>query len=336
MENHSIRLLSWNLNLYPSLLAFYQDFSALKVVLPKITEMKPDIICFQGVFWSKARRKIARYFEKGFPYSLTEVGETSILSRDSGLMVFSRFPIKKHLFRQFPGSFSENFIQRGLLIATVELPESCYFHLATTCMSTAVSNLWEESLMKDTRLQQLGLCSQWLKEWVGNFRSGYNLTVLAGFLDLEPFSREYAEMITDIFPKCHDLFDPLGGKYTEEIHGLKKGNYVLQLDRDKPNTAPLSPRTSAVRLDSHLEHLALVASFHPSARIAAKPAIRNPSPKHIEAQEPKPNLAPPETKTISLPSPTMEKQEPLPKETIIPAIETKELEAPIWTPKIDL
>lgn len=265
-ENFS--LLSWNLSLHTP--RFGQgDISIIKQIYSGILDTSADVVCLQGVFWPQARSLIVRHLRKRLPYWISEVGESSMFSSDNGLMIFSRYAIKKNTFKKFKkGLFHENFIQKGLLLAAIQLPcesGNRWLHIATTSLESPIGNFMVEKIEQtENKLQQLQTSSKWIEEWLEPFQPvGSNIVFFAGFLDIEPNSREYIDLTTDIFRNCVDLVDQLGvgTMYCPEEQKYKRLDYLFQLERGNLNTPSFSSQISTVGLSPNINHLALVGIF---------------------------------------------------------------------------
>ena len=133
MEKKEVRVATWNLAAMHSMA---RRFNGTRPVEPRMEEAVekilalakegklPDVICCQEVFTETAVKILVEGLREHYPHIIHNVGKNNI-GTNSGLMMFSRYPIDDIEFQPFKHRYYDNAMsQKGVLCATVTLPNN--------------------------------------------------------------------------------------------------------------------------------------------------------------------------------------------------------------------
>jgi len=94
-----LRVLSWNIKMLPrqyNIAIKHHPLKRVKLISDQILADSIDIVCFQELFDTKANKQMKAELSKQFPYLIGPANETkSIFRLNSGVIFFSRYPIRK-------------------------------------------------------------------------------------------------------------------------------------------------------------------------------------------------------------------------------------------------
>jgi len=128
-----LTLQSWNVSMFPNLIKSTFQKDRLPYIIKFLEKSKSDIIALQEVFSYRCGTKLIKELGK-MGYHHTGMPKTKgFLKLNSGLMIFSKYPILRKKFYPFGRLRKEDkFSSKGVLIATIETPSGELFDIATT------------------------------------------------------------------------------------------------------------------------------------------------------------------------------------------------------------
>lgn len=160
-----------------------------------------DVICFQEVFSERAREQLLDELKTIWPYYIAKAGNDTIKSEDSGLMVFSRFPVLKHHFLPFKSAYSVDALsQRGGLSFTID----------TGCYQPTIVNLHLQSdySQKDDNTKRIQVRKKQLKQ-IASLKSD----IVVGDFNMIYAKTEY-KSISSILKKKDVIIGPRSQTHT--------------------------------------------------------------------------------------------------------------------------
>lgn len=120
-----LRLLSWNINQWPTALGGKGHRRRLATVQSLVRDF--DVVCLQEA-WSSVAQEIR--FE--FPHHHLDRGRSAV-GFGSGLLTLSRYPIRSGRFARYvAAAFPDSLASKGISLATVELPGLGSIHVINT------------------------------------------------------------------------------------------------------------------------------------------------------------------------------------------------------------
>ena len=138
-------------------------------LVDKIFELnpQPDIICFQELFRKKSQKLIIKALKHIYPfYYLDESPGKYIIGVNSGLAIFSKFPITEktlYTYTKFRGV--ENFAKKGLMGIKIQIDDNNEMYVFTTHLQTGIgaepcickyfdTNDWSSNQLKSFQVQE--------------------------------------------------------------------------------------------------------------------------------------------------------------------------------------
>lgn len=97
-QKDSLQIVSWNVFLRPS---FLRDGQLERVggIGDYLNKTQADVLVLQEVFHNRARKRLIEALQANYPYQ-TKVGKTSFFGVSSGVLIFSKLPIRneRHIY----------------------------------------------------------------------------------------------------------------------------------------------------------------------------------------------------------------------------------------------
>ena len=177
-----------------------------------ISELAPDIVCLQEVFFRGDRAKI----EKGlinFGYRATPGDYGLILSKLGGLVVFSKLAIAETYFKKYEEqgpfipifSISDRVAGKGFLHVRVNWEEEM-INVIDTHVLCNYRNKRQEFRAIEKQFEELG-------EYINKKIKPSEKIIFCGDLNINPGSQIYENFI-----RKTGFYDPLNGKNESSIH----------------------------------------------------------------------------------------------------------------------
>lgn len=121
-----LRVLSWNIKMLPrqyNIAIKHHPLKRIKLISEQILSDSIDIVCFQELFDTKANKRMKAELSKQFPYVVGPANEAkSIFRLSSGVIFFSRYPIRKLETVEFTDCQEEDCVARkGALLVEAEV-----------------------------------------------------------------------------------------------------------------------------------------------------------------------------------------------------------------------
>lgn len=116
---HNLTVLSWHLNLIP--FKGPNKSRQIQDSFKLITEHNPDIICFQGIYSLLSYLRLKKKLESTYPYMSSVPQKNTLKLINSGLVIFSKYPIKNEYFKNYKKQANTStLITRGFLVCTIQ------------------------------------------------------------------------------------------------------------------------------------------------------------------------------------------------------------------------
>jgi endonuclease/exonuclease/phosphatase family metal-dependent hydrolase len=116
-------ILSWNIKMLPRGLVFLEHYPVkrAKLIPAQLLTDSIDVICFQEAFDPRARRILKKGLQSQFPYAVGPANNWTSFKVNSGVMMFSRYPMKQLGQTRFSTCEKEDCMARkGGLLCEVE------------------------------------------------------------------------------------------------------------------------------------------------------------------------------------------------------------------------
>ena len=266
-----------------------------------------DVIVFQEVFVDRGRQELLRWLTPTYPHVLQEQQQSSenrnvsFRIYDSGLMVFSKFPIRQSWYTKFSQSSGLDYLSdKGAVVALMDVPgannTSAPLLVAGTHMQAGGTN----AIMKSQVDEMGSLLSQVYNDVVSDILSSPNasnllpLTVACGDFNIRHTRKTmYKYMLAGLSNDTVDTFSALNPNQTTEgtVPGSKfRIDYVLHLqqfgdgemtNKYAKNTRPatlvaagidrFAPETSVEGHAALSDHYGAWASFDLNQLVAGPP-----------------------------------------------------------------
>lgn len=157
-----LKILSWNLFLLPKPLNFSLQQTRTKMITEFLPQSGHDIYLFQETFAGQSKKKLAKAFKKTHPFEARLNSDKKFPHfLDSGLMVFSRYPLKiigHDYFKKCTNT--DCFAAKGVLLVEISLPHQKKIQIATTHLQA-----WENQKAVEARRFQLEQIKNLLKKY---------------------------------------------------------------------------------------------------------------------------------------------------------------------------
>lgn len=209
LEREYIKFLSYKLSFESPLDSLTKTtFSDIKMKNFYKKMSKYDIICVQSVSstFSKRRNELIREATRqGFFFSVEsqKPGTFSTFGIDSGIIIFSRFPIIKKAYVPFPNSvYSDTTIQKGFVYVKIQIKDQ-FIHVLNTELQSNESEIKQSSSDTfincfRTRQEQLLILSKFIRQGIiydEEFHHNDDLIILCGNFNLERIGEKFIEEI---------------------------------------------------------------------------------------------------------------------------------------------
>lgn len=111
-------IISWNIQE----LFLYTNKWKVQNIINYLKTEPAEILCLQEVFEDPVKKKLLRNLSYKYPYHISGNDEKNlIIGEDSGLMVFSKYPIKKIKFSKLKNTFfPDNMASKGILYFKIQ------------------------------------------------------------------------------------------------------------------------------------------------------------------------------------------------------------------------
>ncbi|MBK7147883.1 MAG: sphingomyelin phosphodiesterase [Bacteroidetes bacterium] len=122
-SNNKVHILSWNIKMLPRGLVFlkHHPVKRAKLIPAHLLSDSIDVICFQEAFDPRARRLLKKGLRAEFPYVVGPANNWASFRVNSGVMMFSRYPMKQLGQTRFSTCEKEDCMARkGGLMCEVE------------------------------------------------------------------------------------------------------------------------------------------------------------------------------------------------------------------------
>jgi endonuclease/exonuclease/phosphatase family metal-dependent hydrolase len=121
-----LHILSWNIKMLPrqyNIVIKHHPLKRIKLISEQILSDSIDIVCFQELFDTKVNKRMKAELSKQFPYVVGPANEArSIFRLSSGVIFFSRYPIRKLETVEFSDCQEEDCVARkGALLIEAEV-----------------------------------------------------------------------------------------------------------------------------------------------------------------------------------------------------------------------
>ncbi len=121
-----LHILSWNIKMLPrqyNIVIKHHPLKRIKLISEQILSDSIDIVCFQELFDTKVNKRMKAELSKQFPYVVGPANEArSIFRLSSGVIFFSRYPIRKLETVEFSNCQEEDCVARkGALLIEAEV-----------------------------------------------------------------------------------------------------------------------------------------------------------------------------------------------------------------------
>lgn len=158
----ALRILTYNAWLAPAVIARNVAHRAARLPLA-IARTGADIVALQEVWMGKHRDALVRDLARaGYPYAIFEPGTGGLLRGvfGNGLLVASRFPVKRRALREYAGYtyHDEYFVRKAALAVTIDVPEFGNVDLVDTHLGAVRFDVKRSSFIErddDAQLAQI-------------------------------------------------------------------------------------------------------------------------------------------------------------------------------------
>ena len=196
-----LRILSWNIKMLPrqyNIAIKHHPLKRIKLISEQILSDSIDIVCFQELFDTKANKRMKAELSKQFPYSVGPANEAhSIFRLSSGVIFFSRYPIRKLETVEFSDCQEEDCVARkGALLIEAEV-DGKKIQLLGTHMNAAGG--------EDVKIRQLVQIKKLIEK---HSKSGIP-QLICGDFNIKKTNRRLYQMMLDFF-KAND--GPISGE----------------------------------------------------------------------------------------------------------------------------
>lgn len=204
LDRENIRILTYNIFLRPPLVKNNEDDwkdERLDDFLKMLHNY--DIICLQelfGVYNSRKTKLIRAAVKNGFFY-FVEADSPSFFSKyisDGGILILSRFPIKKYSSYNFThGVLSDSIASKGALYAQIEVGNSL-IHIFNVHTQASYSNDIPDLFIASfkTRMDQIDQLSKFIRDiLLTEYNEKTDLTVLCGDLNVNAMRSEKISIV---------------------------------------------------------------------------------------------------------------------------------------------
>eukprot|EP01012_Entosiphon_sulcatum_P066315 TRINITY_DN9549_c0_g1_i1.p1 TRINITY_DN9549_c0_g1~~TRINITY_DN9549_c0_g1_i1.p1 ORF type:complete len:251 (-),score=36.25 TRINITY_DN9549_c0_g1_i1:34-786(-) len=245
----SLRVLCQNVNMHHLVSHAKNQDARTQNFLTALQQGNYDIVMIQEMFvlntlggaWGAdiRARIIAKGTELGLAHSAVTKPANKLFGQDAGLLILSRFPIKRQYsvpFREWGWKECTN--KKGLLHAVLEMPNGKEVNVITTHMD-AHEKVVRDAQVKQLRLHLQGHCSTDAYNIIGG---GFNVT--AGGPE---------------FKQLRNFLHPMKDGWTEQ-HPPTHNNVCVDYMFFTPNIRVEA--LEVVRADDFSDHNGVAASFH--------------------------------------------------------------------------
>jgi endonuclease/exonuclease/phosphatase family metal-dependent hydrolase len=186
-----LRVLSWNIKMLPrqyNIAIKHHPLKRIKLISEQILSDSIDIVCFQELFDTKANNLIKAQLSEQFPYIIGPANEAkSIFRLSSGVIFFSRYPIRKLETVEFSDCQEEDCLARkGALLIEADV-NGKKIQLLGTHMNAAGG--------EDVKIRQLEQIRKLIEK---HSKSGIPQLVCGDF-NIKKTNRKLYQMMLDFF-----------------------------------------------------------------------------------------------------------------------------------------
>lgn len=208
-QGSKLRLMTLNIPFFPLGIKMGRHDERIAALAQILKQMKPEeerphIIGFQEIWDTKAKDKLVAALKELYPYHDKDKATGSLVN--SGLMIFSQYPISKSGIKHYTDSFGDEAVaKKGVMGATISLPGKKHIHIFITHLQST-----SKPEANEVKIKQLTEAKAFIDEWtVGDkdpvlLMGDFNLSVEK---NPEPFAQAKA-----LFPYLRDLYKPPPGK----------------------------------------------------------------------------------------------------------------------------
>lgn len=196
-----LRILSWNIKMLPrqyNIAIKHHPLKRIKLISEQILSDSIDIVCFQELFDTKANKRMKAELSKQFPYVVGPANEArSIFRLSSGVIFFSRYPIRKLETLEFSDCQEEDCVARkGALLVEADV-DGKKIQLLGTHMNAAGG--------EEVKIKQLVQIKKLIEK---HSKSGIP-QLICGDFNIKKTNRKLYQMMLDFF-KASD--GPISGE----------------------------------------------------------------------------------------------------------------------------
>lgn len=197
-EDNGVSILTFNCQL----LLWHTDTERARKIALQIIEEGPHIVCLQEVFDDEARAAIADGLKDEYPYYVSRAGFKAAcgLGEDSGLMIFSKFPIEKVKFVLFYNcvcGLSDSVASKGAVRADIRIDGKIVRVINT--------HLYASYMAVEERIEQL----ECIADYIDDTDTDVHGIVLCGDLNIPGDEDEYFSVLKNKayrFNKWKDVY----------------------------------------------------------------------------------------------------------------------------------
>lgn len=207
-QSASFRLMTLNIPFFPGgkkMGRFVERQDSLQRIVSQ-WEQPPDVIALQEVWLNGVKQSLGDRFRDQYPHQSKDTSKHKGAAINSGLMIISKFPIKKQGIKHYSDAFgTEKLARKGVMGVELEVsPRKTVFVFTTHLQSSS------KPQANEVKLKQM----KEAKVFIDEFTAGRNGTIfLTGDFNLSiEKNPEYLVKVTKVYPYVRDTYDPPAGK----------------------------------------------------------------------------------------------------------------------------
>lgn len=131
-QSDTLSILSWNVFLRPAILSDGQN-QRVDNISQFILDKNCDIVVLQEVFHQKSRKSLLKFLKNKYPHA-TKMGNTSFFGISSGVVILSKYPIKKSHFKYFKKATGSDALAKKAVVKSRVQIDSFYVDIYGTHM----------------------------------------------------------------------------------------------------------------------------------------------------------------------------------------------------------
>jgi len=205
-----IRVLSWNIFQLPTSAKNVLQGPRIEPIAEAILEDDYDFVFLQEVFYKRSYKKLKKKLKERYPYSTGKPKRSLFTLANSGLVIFSKYPLDQIKFKRFKGmKHADKLSSKGFLIARAKIKEGVYVNVATTHLQAKKS---KAKYIKARKKNILQIEKQFLK----NSKYSENPLILGGDFNIRQ------DIPNDEYVFLEKTFSKYGGRTNREPSSERK------------------------------------------------------------------------------------------------------------------